>query len=229
MLPPVILFDLDDTILDDTGGASAAWEQACIDSGAPDGLYDAIRAAGAWFWSDADRHRTGRADLLEARRTIAATALGNLGLPDDGLSARISARLNELRDEAIAPLPGAIETLDVLRGKGVRLGLLTNGSARHQRWKIERFSLEAHFDYVGIEGEVGFGKPEPEAFLRALRAFSADPADAWMVGDNLVFDVGGAQAVGMQGVWVDIRGRGLPESPVAVPDRIVTSIAELAG
>ncbi len=50
-----------------------------------------------------------------------------------------------------------------------------------------------------------------------------------MVGDNLVFDVGGAQAVGMHGVWVDMRGRGLPEAPVAVPDRIVTSIAELAG
>ena len=68
MLPPIILFDLDDTILDDTGGASAAWEQACIDSGAPDGLYDAIRSAGAWFWSDADRHREGRADLGGARR-----------------------------------------------------------------------------------------------------------------------------------------------------------------
>jgi putative hydrolase of the HAD superfamily len=229
MLPPVILFDLDDTILDDTGGASAAWEQACIDSAAPEGLYDAIRAAGAWFWSDADRHRTGRADLLEARRTIAATALANLGLPDDGLSARISARLNELRDAAIAPLPGAIEALDALRARGVRLGLLTNGSARHQRWKIERFSLDAHFDYVGIEGEVGFGKPEAEAYLRALRALGAEPGEAWMVGDNLVFDVGGAQAVGMHGVWVDLRGRGLPEAPVAVPDRIVTSIAELVG
>ncbi len=227
MLPPVILLDLDDTILDDTGGASAAWEQACIDSDAPAELYGAIRTAGAWFWSDADRHRTGRADLLEARRTIAATALANLGLPDDGLSTRISARLNQLRDEAMAPLPGAIEALDVLRGRGIRLGLLTNGSARHQRWKIDRFSLEAHFDYVGIEGEVGFGKPEPEAFLRALRAFSAEPGDAWMVGDNLVFDVGGAQAVGMHGVWVDVRGRGLPESPIAVPDRIVRSIAEL--
>ena len=111
----------------------------------------------------------------------------------------------------------------------MRLGLLTNGSARHQRWKIERFALETHFDYVGIEGEVGFGKPEAEAFLRALRALEAAPADAWMVGDNLVFDVGGAQAVGMHGVWVDIRGRGLPEAPVAVPDRIVTSIAELVG
>jgi len=227
MLPPVILLDLDDTILDDTGGASAAWEQACIESGAPDGLYDAIRSAGAWFWSDADRHREGRADLGRARRTIVATALERLGLPDDGLSERISTRLNVLRDEAIAPLPGAIEALDELRGRGVRLGLLTNGSARHQRWKIERFALETHFDYVGIEGEVGFGKPEAEAFLRALRALGAAPADAWMVGDNLVFDVGGAQAVGMHGVWVDIRGRGLPEAPVAVPDRIVTSIAEL--
>jgi putative hydrolase of the HAD superfamily len=229
MLPPVILFDLDDTILDDTGGASAAWEQACIDSGAPDGLYDAIRAAGAWFWSDPDRHRTGRADLLEARRTIAATALQNLGLPDDGLSTRISARLNALRDEAIAPLPGAIDTLEVLRAGGVRLGLLTNGSARHQRWKIERFSLESQFDYVGIEGEVGVGKPDPESYLRALRALAVEPGEAWMVGDNLVFDVGGAQAVGMHGVWVDVRARGLPDTPVAVPDRIVTSIAELVG
>ena len=156
-----------------------------------------------------------------------ATALERLGLPDDGLSDRISTRLNVLRDEAIAPLPGAIDALDALRARGVRLGLLTNGSARHQRWKIERFALETHFDYVGIEGEVGFGKPEAEAFLRALRALGAGPADAWMVGDNLMFDVGGAQAVGMHGVWVDIRGRGLPEAPVAVPDRIITSIAEL--
>ncbi len=229
MLPPVILFDLDDTILDDTGGASAAWERACIESGAPDGLYDAIRAAGAWFWSDAERHRTGRADLREARRAIAATALSNLGLPDDGLATRISARLNALRDEAITPLPGAIKALDVLRARGVALGLVTNGSALHQRWKIERFALAAHFDYVGIEGEVGFGKPDPEAFLRALRALAVGPDEAWMVGDNLVFDVGGAQAVGMHGIWVDVRARGLPEAPVAVPDRIVTSIAELVG
>ena len=229
MLPPVILFDLDDTILDDTGGASAAWERACIDSGAPDGLYHAIRAAGAWFWSDPDRHRTGRADLLAARRTIAATALRDLGLADDHLATRISARLNALRDEAIAPLPGAIDALDALREQGVRLGLVTNGSARHQRWKIERFSLQAHFDYVGIEGEVGFGKPEPESFLRALRALAVEPGEAWMVGDNLLFDVGGAQAVGMHAVWVDVRARGLPEPTVAVPDRIVTSIAQLVG
>ena len=210
MLPPVILLDLDDTILDDTGGASAAWEQACIESGAPDGLYDAIRSAGAWFWSDADRHREGRADLGRARATIVATALETLGLPDDGLSERISTRLNVLRDEAIAPLPGAIDALDELRGRGVRLGLLDQRQRPAPALEDRAVRAQTHFDYVGIEGEVGFGKPEAEAFLRALRALEPAPADAWMVGDNLVFDVGGAQAVGMHGVWVDIRGRGLP-------------------
>jgi putative hydrolase of the HAD superfamily len=227
MLPRVILLDLDDTILDDTGGAAGAWEQACREAGAPDGLPDAIREAGAWFWSEPDRHRSGRADLLVARRTIVETALARRGLPDDGLSGRIATRLNELRDAAIAPLPGAVEALDELRRRGVTLGLITNGSALHQRWKLDRFGLAAHFDYIGIEGEAGVGKPEPEAFQRALGALQADARESWMVGDNLTYDVGGAQAVGIHAIWLDARRRGLPDPPPAVPDRIIRSIAEL--
>jgi putative hydrolase of the HAD superfamily len=227
MLPRVILLDLDDTILDDTGGAAGAWEQALREAGAPAELPAAIRDAGTWFWSDPDRHRTGRADLLVARRTIVETALQRLGLPDDGLAQRIATRLNELRDAAIAPLPGALEALDELRARDVTLGLITNGSALHQRWKLDRFGLARHFDYIGIEGEAGIGKPEPEAFLRALRALRSEPGQCWMVGDNLTYDVGGAQTIGIHAIWLDVRGRGLPEPAPAVPDRIVSSLAEL--
>jgi len=227
MLPRVILLDLDDTILDDTGGAAGSWEQAAREAGAPPGLLPAIREAGAWFWSDPDRHRTGRADLLVARRTIVETALERLGLPDDGLAERLAMRLNELRDAAIVPLPGAVEALDELRAHGVTLGLITNGSALHQRWKLDRFGLARHFDYIGIEGEAGIGKPEPEAFLRALRALETQPADCWMVGDNLTYHVGGAQALEIHAIWLDVRGRGLPDPAPAVPDRIISSIAEL--
>jgi putative hydrolase of the HAD superfamily len=227
MLPRVILLDLDDTILDDTGGAAGSWEQAAREAGAPPELLPAIREAGAWFWSDPDRHRTGRADLLVARRTIVETALERLGLPDDGFAERLAMRLNELRDAAIVPLPGAVEALDELRAQGVTLGLITNGSALHQRWKLDRFGLARHFDYIGIEGEAGIGKPEPEAFLRALRALETQPADCWMVGDNLTYDVGGAQALGIHAIWLDVRGRGLPDPAPAVPDRIISSIAEL--
>ena len=32
-----------------------------------------------------------------------------------------------------------------------------------------------------------------------------------MVGDNLEWDVAAPQRLGMSGVWIDARGRGLPE------------------
>ena len=48
-----------------------------------------------------------------------------------------------------------------------------------------------------------------------------------MVGDNLEWDVAGAQAVGIRGVWLDRHGTGLPPESDVVPDAIVGSIAEL--
>jgi FMN phosphatase YigB (HAD superfamily) len=48
-----------------------------------------------------------------------------------------------------------------------------------------------------------------------------------MVGDNLYADVGGAQAVGIYGIWIDWRGNGLPDNTPAIPDRIIRSILQL--
>jgi putative hydrolase of the HAD superfamily len=228
-LPGFLLLDLDDTILDDSGGAANAWVTACGEAGAPSGLLDAIEAERLWFWADADRHRTGRLDLPAARREIVRGALGRLGLEDEQMAAHVAGRHDALRDDAIVPLAGAIETLERLQAAGVPLALVTNGSAAHQRFKIERFGLAPYFDYIGIEGEVGVGKPFAEAFTRALDALDATPADTWMVGDNLRFDVAGSQAVGIHAVWVDRYVRGLPDGGDVTPDRIVTAISELLG
>ena len=54
---------------------------------------------------------------------------------------------------------------------GTSLGLLTNGSAEMQRAKIVRFALETYFDWIQIEGEQGFGKPEPRAFRHARAGY----------------------------------------------------------
>ena len=109
----------------------------------------------------------------------------------------------------------------------MKLGLLTNGGSEGQRVKIERFELAAHFDYIGIEGEVGYGKPHRGAYETALRGLRASLDQTWMVGDNLEWDVSGAQAVGIYGIWLDKYGRGLPHDTTAQPDRIIRSIAEL--
>ena len=125
------------------------------------------------------------------------------------------------------PFPGAIETLRRLRTANIRLGLITNGSADGQRAKIERFSLAGYFDHIQIEGEFGIGKPDARAFQNALETLQADPSEVWMVGDNLEFDIHGAQQVGIYAVWVDTQGSGLPDWTTVRPDMTIRALSDL--
>ncbi len=228
-----MLFDLDDTLLDYSGDAARCWSEACVTVGGPAGVdADALRAAirdvGAWFWSDAERHRCERTDMLGAWRKIVEGALDRCGGARDGLAARVAADFAARRRATWKLFPDALPTLEHLRARRVVLGLLTNGDARMQREKIADFDLARFFDVVVIEGEFGCGKPDARVFQHALGALGVSPREAWMVGDHLVWDVLGAQQVGVSAAWLDRQGHGLPSDAPSVPDRIVGSLADLA-
>jgi len=233
-LPRVLLIDLDDTILDDSASLETAWDGVAESfgprTGAPPArLRAAVDAERAWYWADEARHRRGRLDLLRARTEVCMGALRRLGR-DDGVTAAAMARdYGALRDETLRPFPGAVEALAEFRRRGIRLAMITNGAGSYQRRKIARFELAPHFEAILVEGEVGYGKPDPRVFRRALGLLDVKPSDAWMVGDDLARDVAGAKSVGVRAVWVDARGRGLPADAAARPDRVVRSLAELAG
>lgn len=229
-LPSVLLFDLDDTILDDSGGAADSWRTACDDAARGwsrldrDRLISAIESTRAWYWSDAERHRVGRMDLRAASTHIASLALRDLGIEDPPLAHRIGHRYRDLREAHVQPLVGAIEALRHLGGRGVTLGLITNGPSVMQRSKIERFGLAQFFSYVGIEEEVGVGKPFPEAYEAALRTLRCKAPNTWMVGDNLEWDVLAPQRLGIHGIWVNPTGA-TPDA--GDPQRTIASIGEL--
>ncbi len=105
--------------------------------------------------------------------------------------------------------------------------MLSNGKGETQRDKVVRFGLEPLFDCIILEGEFGIGKPDRRVFDHALSELNVKPSDAWMVGDNLQWEVAAPQALGIKGIWVDWKGTGLPADTGVVPDRIVRSIAEL--
>ena len=48
-----------------------------------------------------------------------------------------------------------------------------------------------------------------------------------MVGDDLEFDIRGAQQAGIYAVWVDARGGGPPAGTSVRPDRIIGSLSDL--
>jgi putative hydrolase of the HAD superfamily len=233
MYPRALLLDLDDTILDDSSLVHESWREACAgqaDRLAPlDALtvVDAIRKSSKWFWDDPDRHREGRLQLEAARREVVKLALTNLGINDPELACCIGDAYSQRRDLGMAPLPDAIDTVRWLRDSGRRLALITNGAGDAQRRKIARFELADLFDAILVEGELGFGKPDERVYRRALSALGVKASDAWMVGDNLEWDVAAPQKLGMSGVWVDARGRGVPEQSAVKPDHIVRSLADL--
>lgn len=236
-LPRAILFDLDDTIVD-TGDVVAAWLGVIESfSSSLEGLDAAmvaarVRATADAFWADPERHRVGRQQLAASRRLIVAATFHELAMEGGpALSVRtsdaIADRLTRYREEQTRLFPGARETLDALSSSGVRLGLVTNGASEPQRAKIERFDLARHFQHVQIEGEIGFGKPEERAYRHAMVALGVEPAHAWMVGDNLEWEVAAPQRLGIFAVWHDYQRRGLPQDSPIRPDRVINNITQL--
>ncbi|MBI5289589.1 MAG: HAD family hydrolase [Chloroflexi bacterium] len=233
--PEAILFDMDGTILDWTTGMEESWLESCEKHHdpswphAPARLHDAIRARRTWFWSDAARAARGRMDLDGASREIVRHAFADLGLDAADVAHDLADYYRALRSAAIAPYPGAIETLAAFRERGIPLALITNGEARNQRRSVVQHQLERFFDCIVIEGEFGVGKPDERVFRHALAAVGCDPEAAWMVGDSLEADIAPAVALGIHTVWVDETGAGLPARAPARPHRIVRAISELVG
>ena len=235
-LPKGILFDLDDTILSAYGRPEVAWRKVTHEFAtqiaplSPDLLAAQISDVARAFWDDAARHKEWRAKLDDARREIVIRAFADLapGAPPSlHLQRAIADRFTRLRDEEMALFPGACETLDELKSRGVRLALITNGTGDAQRRKIARFALEHRFEHIQIEGEHGFGKPEERAYRHALSALSLGAGDVWMVGDNLEWEVAAPQRLGIFAIWHDAYAQGLPPGSTIRPDRIITRLPQL--
>lgn len=236
-LPRAILFDLDDTIISAYSEPGKAWREVSAEFAehlAPhlsDAVGAAISAYGDAFWADPSRHKEWRQKLPEVRRLIVKGGLSQLAggtLPvAEEVAHRFADRFTSYREEKMHVFPGALETLATLKAGGTLMCLITNGDAATQRAKIERFALAPYFHHIQIEGEHGFGKPETVAYEHALKTLGVRPGEAWIVGDNLDWEVATPQRLGIYAIWHDHLGVGLPEGSDVRPDRIIRNLAEL--
>ncbi|MEI9996043.1 MAG: HAD family hydrolase [Rhizomicrobium sp.] len=237
-LPRAVLFDLDDTLISAYGRPELAWA-AVLDELAPrlepvdrTAALAAIRAAADVFWADPEHHRVWRQKLRAARRAIVAAAFAALSaegrpVPPRLVQDRLADRFSDYRDEQMHVFPDAHATIDGLRARGVKLALITNGDGPGQRAKVVRFALGERFDHIQIEGEHGFGKPEPQAYRHALAVLGVEAREAWIVGDNLEWEVIAPQKLGLTTIWYDPHGAGVPAGHAARPDRIIRALSEL--
>jgi putative hydrolase of the HAD superfamily len=95
-------------------------------------------------------------------------------------------------------LPGARETLQCLRARGVKLALLTKGDHELQERRVQRSGLADLFDVIHIVAE----KP-PTKFRDIVTALEVQPNDAWSVGNSVRSDILPAVEAGLRAVWID--------------------------
>jgi len=109
--------------------------------------------------------------------------------------------------------PDAHRVIDELRRRGLLVGIISNtpwGSpAARWRLELERLGFRERVDVAVFCEEVGWRKPHPAPFLRALELLAVIPSDALFVGDNPRWDVLGAKQAGLRPVLLAPRWEGV--------------------
>ncbi|RZU77029.1 putative hydrolase of the HAD superfamily [Micromonospora kangleipakensis] len=213
---PLLLLDLDNTLLD-RAGAFRTWGERFLDSvGAPAVDID-------WLLSvDADG-LTDRWDVADAIRNRYGLRIPSIDLVD------------ELHDGVVANT-----RLDPLVACALRIAddagwvpvVVSNGAVRQQDAKIRRTGLDRYVADWVISEEAGVSKPNPRIFALAAQRARMPLRGAWVVGDSPEADIGGAAAVGLPSVWLH-RGRTWSDTrfaPTRTVDGLIAAVATvLAG
>ena len=157
----------------------------------------------------AARYGVGSLALL---RTMVDAAV-RVGLDVAGPACEKALKLVEMiHADAARPFAGAEAMLTKLREKGLRLVLITLGSAAEQTAKLERSGLAEHFDTVAV-----LGHKNAEAYRRLLKDLGVAPEHFVMFGDSVANDIEPVLEVGGRAVLFgtegDPRPQGVPVTP----------------
>jgi len=213
-----VVFDLDHTLFDRyatlrriMGGFCERFDVA--DSVTEDAAFDMM--------SYADRHfvHIGWEHILKC---LAAQGMFKTPPTFDEYAEYMFSRFREVA----VPFDFAVPTLQTLRARGYKTGLITNGSSKTQRAKLGMLGIEPYFDSILISGEFGAEKPSPEPFLETARRLGLEPDELIYAGDHPLFDVDASRRAGYTPVWVMTTGTWVyPE--IEKPEICVETVAEI--
>ncbi len=189
-LTPLILFDIDMTLVSTTGAGRLAMEQACE-------RHFGIRDATEGMLFD------GRTD-----RSIFLECLSRHSLPESQLSVLAEGYLaglpTALAERGGSVLPGVEPLLAALLGRVPAIGLATGNLRRGAEAKLAHFGLWEHFKTGGF-GDDHLTRPALVAdgirALAALLDLAPDPASAIVIGDTPL-DIQAASAAGARSLGV---------------------------
>ena len=219
-----LLFDLDDTLLDDRGAQdiylanvySRHSEELALDRS---GFAAAWRSAIERYFP---RYVSGAMTFVEQRRARVRDVFAPRTLTDAEADAVVDEFVAEY-EASWRLFPDVMPALDALRGE--TLGVITNGNSEQQMRKLERMQILDRFSVVLVSEAVGYAKPAPEIFAAACTRLGCEARSSLFIGDDWDKDVEGARGAGLVPIWLrrDVTHAERDRSETAV----IASLAEL--
>jgi phosphoglycolate phosphatase len=213
MTSPLVVFDLDGTLVDTAPDLVTTLNVILAKQGLPPVGYEAGRnMVGA-----------GARAMLERGLTAAGLALPTAAV--DGLTRDfINHYAAHIADKS-APFPGTEAALDTLAERGYRLAVCTNKLEWLSVRLLDALGLSKRFSAICGADTFGISKPDPEMLRRTIARAAAADAAAVMVGDSLT-DIATARAAKVPVVAVDF---GYTDTPVEAlsADRVISRFADL--
>ncbi len=122
--------------------------------------------------------------------------------------------------------PGAVETLRKLRGRGLRIGIVTNNGRAGTEITLRRYRLAVFFDAVVTRDDCEEMKPDGGPVRKVLTEMGVPPEEAILVGDG-VMDILAARAAGLPSVAVATGPFASDRLLQAEPDYLLGSVNDL--
>jgi len=210
----VVLFDLDDTLVDQEGASRAALLDWLPELGMD--LDDVDEQVTAWIAvAEAAYARYQRREITFAdQRRIRVREFLGADATDDEADELFSGYLTRY-EQAWTAFDDAVPALRRVRDAGLVVAVLTNGDSVHQRRKLDRTGLAGHIDVMVSSGDLPAGKPDPRAYAATCEILGVAPEDVLMVGNDVEKDYQGPLDAGLGAVLLDRYDR-YPEVAVRI-------------
>lgn len=214
---PIVLFDIDGTLVRTGGAGKAAMESALVTAFGVTELRDEVPYSGRTDVA------IGR-DLLRVHG-IDPSAANQQTLRDTYLG-HLPGSLNAKGGEVC---PGVRELLAALAEKpGVVLGLLTGNVRAGARVKLGHFGLWEHFACGGFGDEHHDRDDVARSALASVREHlggAVNPSEVWVIGDTPL-DVSCARAIGANAVAVATGWHPADELALCAPDLFFDDLSD---
>jgi len=208
-----LLFDMDNTLFDLVGAQMKACDAVMHELGMSgrSGLYP-------YFLRPVHGY--------EAHENI-LDFLQDCGIHGEGLYEHARRVYDKEKLRSITPYPGAAETLALLRGYGLPLGIITDAHTRDAVRRLEKTGLLPFFSCMVTYDLVRVKKPASAPFIAALGMLQSSAEEVMLVGDSPRRDIEPAKNLGFWTVYARYGDRFSAERSCVHADFVLDAITGL--